>query len=320
MKADPGFIHPTGLLLPRVVDRKGWLYLDKCRVSRDNYGVLATANWEDTGPIRIYLPIATLHALLLGPGTSITSPALAALADSACTVVITASSANRYYSSFTPRQGSTTLLHQQAAIHADPEQRIAAARALYLTRFPGTPIPEHFTLEQLRGMEGSRVKALYKILAQQHKVGPFRRSYDPHDFESSDPVNQALSEANACIYGVTLTAIATLGCHPGFGIIHEGHPRAFAHDIADLYKTEYTIPLAFALARHHDPAREARRRLAHDARLLKLAPRIVHDINTILKGPHETHLGDATTVELWDPTGNVPARTLYTADPSAEPT
>lgn len=35
---------------------------------------------------------------------------------------------------------------------------------------------------------------------------------------------------------------------PGLGFVHIGHSLSFVYDIADLYKAEITIPIAFRLA------------------------------------------------------------------------
>jgi CRISPR-associated endonuclease Cas1 len=186
-------------------------------------------------------------------------------------------------------------------------QRIQAARRLYQLRFH-EPLPDGLSIETLRGMEGVRMKAIYKNLAQKNGIPKFKRTYDPHDYENATPINQALSTANACLYATVLTALHALRMSPGLGIIHTGHPRAFAHDIADIYKHEVTIPLAFALANHDHPGQEARKRLARDLRLLKLAPRIVRDINYVVTGIREEPPPRDTTVEnLWTPTGDTPA-------------
>ena len=72
--------------------------------------------------------------------------------------------------------------------------------------------------------------------------------YDPNDFSAGDLVNQALSAGTACLYGLAFAAITALGCAPGLGFVHVKHEGSFVYDIADLYKAEVVIPLAFEVA------------------------------------------------------------------------
>lgn len=104
------------------------------------------------------------------------------------------------------------------------------------------------TMQQLRGREGARVRAAYRANAKQHKVSWDGRTYQPDDFAAGDAVNQALSAAHACLYGICHAVIVALGCSPGLGFIHTGHELSFVYDIADLYKAEVTVPVAFACA------------------------------------------------------------------------
>ena len=53
---------------------------------------------------------------------------------------------------------------------------------------------------------------------------------------------------HACLYGLAHAVIVALGCAPGLGFVHVGHECSFVYDIADLYKAEVTIPIAFEVA------------------------------------------------------------------------
>lgn len=188
---------------------------------------------------------------------------------------------------------------------------------MYHMRF-GQDVPPGTTLQQLRGLEGQRMKALYKIFADQHRIGRFRRNYDPRNWHDQDPVNQALSAANTSLYGVVHAAILAIGCSPALGFVHTGKQHSFVYDIADLYKARTTIPLAFSLHASTDPEAEARRKLREQMRLIKLLPNIVKDIQTLLDPDHDHDADsddedpertDVPLVELWDPrTGTVPMR------------
>ncbi|GAB3864409.1 hypothetical protein GCM10029963_74770 [Micromonospora andamanensis] len=140
------------------------------------------------------------------------------------------------------------------------------------------------------------------------------REYNPDDFTDSDPVNQALSAAHACLYGVVHAVIVAVGASPGLGFVHTGHDRSFVYDIADLYKADITIPVAFDIAASGstdigaDTRRAVRDRI-HDGALLD---RCVHDIRTLLLSPGPTgpideewldEEAENDTVRLWDDSG-----------------
>ncbi|WP_211240461.1 type I-E CRISPR-associated endonuclease Cas1e [Haloglycomyces albus] len=296
--------RPTLALIPRVADSLSFLYINFCRVIQDDTGVtalIAADNRTDT----VSLPTAALSCLILGPGTSITTPAQATLARHGTTVVHAGDGGVRAYASTISDSHNSRWLEQQASNWADPNQHLEVAKRLYQTRFPDR-LPSNVTIDRLRGFEGQRMKALYRTHAQQHRLRPFKRNYDPHDWEESDPVNKALSAANTCLYGIVHSAITAIGASPGLGFIHKGKALAFVYDIADIYKAELTIPLAFSLHSSVDPEREARIRLREGLQLFKLMPRIIDDIKYILTpeegvedGVHER--SHRNLVHLWDP-------------------
>jgi len=305
-------------MLPRVADSLSFLYLESVRISQDDTGVLASVD-SPRGTEQVYLPTAALSCLLLGPGTSITQPALATLARHATSVVCVGAGGVRAYASIAPATLTTTWLEKQARNWADDERRTEVASRMYRARF-AIDVPAGTTIAQLRGMEGQRVKALYKLLAQKHRVPRFRRNYDPAAWDSQDPVNLALSAANTCLYGVVHAAICALGCSPALGFVHQGTQLAFVYDVADLYKARVTIPLAFALHADPKPEQAARLRLREEFRLIRLLPTIVRDIQRFLdldREPGDDDAGDRAVVpmvDLWDPQlGSVPAGVNYGA-------
>ncbi|MFD0196239.1 type I-E CRISPR-associated endonuclease Cas1e [Streptomyces albidoflavus] len=298
---------PTLAMLPRIGDSLSFLYLDLVRISQDDTGVRAEITTEERGTETVYLPTAALSCVLLGPGTSITAPAQTTLARHGTTTVYTGMGGVRTYASTLPANLTTTWLEHQVRAWSDDTRRLAVATAMYEYRF-GTPPTANANLSQLRGLEGQRVKALYQLLARQHRIGRFRRSYDPDAWDQQDPVNLALSAANTCLYGIVHAAITALGCSPALGFIHSGTQQAFVYDIADLYKAELTIPLAFSLHPSANPESEARRSFREGLRLFRLLPRIVGDIQSLFQ-PGFTAPDDMEeqVVDLWDPeTGNIP--------------
>ncbi|MFI7276250.1 type I-E CRISPR-associated endonuclease Cas1e [Streptomyces sp. NPDC049879] len=294
-------------MLPRVADALSFLYLDIARVQQDDTGVCAEITSERHGTQTVYLPTAALSCVLLGPGTSITARALSTLARHGTTVLVVGSGGVRCYAATLPDSLTTNWLERQTRAWADDTQRLRVAHAMYEKRFgPGTVSPDA-TLQQLRGFEGARVKAHYQLLARQHKIGRFRRNYDPESWEDQDPVNLALSAANTCLYGIVHAAILALGCSPALGYVHSGNQQAFVYDIADLYKARLTIPLAFSLHDATDPEAQARRSFRDGLRLFRLLPRIVTDIQELLDptGEYGTEDPDEQLVDLWDPVAGV---------------
>lgn len=183
--------------------------------------------------------------------------------------------------------------------------RLRVAREMYAMRFPGEDT-SGLTMQQLRGREGARIRKAYREHAKRTGVPWSRRDYEVEDFENSDPVNQALSAANTSLYGVVHSVIVALGCSPGLGFVHTGHVRSFVYDIADLYKAELTIPLAFDLAAEmpFDIGASARRALRDRFHGGAFLDRCVRDIHHLLATDDEgasrqVDLAE-NVVRLWD--------------------
>ncbi|TQL75389.1 CRISPR-associated Cas1 family protein [Stackebrandtia endophytica] len=292
---------PALAMLPRIGDSLSFLYLETVRVVQDDTGVCAQV--ERNGQIdRVYLPIASLSCLLLGTGTSITQPAMATLGRHNTTVVWAGAGAVRMYNAGLPSALTTTWLEKQARAWANDATRLTVAQAMFTLRF-GEHVESDTAMNVLRGLEGQRMKTLYRTLADQHRIRGFKRNYDPHNWDEQSNVNQALSAANHALYGVCHAAILALGCSPALGFIHSGKQHSFVYDIGDLYKAKYTIPLAFSLHKSSNPEAEARRRLRDDFRIYRLLPQIVHDLQWLL-APSEVQkeeLVNPELVHLWDP-------------------
>lgn len=286
--------------LVRAEDRLSFLYLERSVIHRDSNAVTAT---DDRGIVHI--PAATIGVLLLGPGTSITHQAIALLADHGATTIWVGERGVRYYAHGRSLASSSRLLIAQAEAVSRRDRRLAVARTMYAMRFPGEDTGQ-LTMQQLRGKEGARVRRTYREHAARTGIAWNQREYDRDNFAAGDPINQALSAAHACLYGVVHAVIVALGLSPGLGFIHSGHERAFVYDIADLYKAEVTIPVAFDVVASGstditaDTRRAVRDRL-HDGAILS---RCVRDIRVLLQpqpsGPIDE---EADSLGLWDEHG-----------------
>jgi CRISPR-associated protein Cas1 len=154
---------------------------------------------------------------------------------------------------------------------------------MYQKRFP-EPLPPELTLEQIRGMEGARVRSIYHQASRKYGVPWSGRRYDRSNWSQADPINRALSAGNALLNGICHAAIVSGGYSPGLGFIHSGRQTSFVYDIADLYKAEITIPLAFQIVAESDQQVDGRMRSAcrqkfKEARLLE---RLIPDIDDLL--------------------------------------
>ena len=310
MPAPPGLKRPDLQALPQVRDRMTFLYLEHCTLGRQDGAITVT---DERGIIHI--PAAAITVLLLGPGTRVTHRAMELMGDAGVGAVWVGEHGVRYYAHGRPLTARANLLIRQAALVSNVRRRIEVVRRMYGLRFPGEDV-SRLTLQQLRGREGARVRQAYRAASRATGVPWAGRDYDPDDFAAGDPVNQALSAGCACLYGLAHAVIVALGCAPGLGFVHACHARAFVYDIADLYKAETVIPIAFQIAAE-DPAdlpAETRRRVRDALVRHHILERMVRDIRWLL-APDEAIPPDDTETEtlyLWDDTlGAVPNAINY---------
>lgn len=281
--------------LPRAADRMSFLYLEHCVVHREDGAVTAR---NDKGMIRV--PAASLLAVLLGPGTSISHQAMALLGECGTTAVWVGERGVRYYAHGRSLATSSRLLVEQAARVSSPQKRLAVAREMYTMRFAGEDVAG-LTMQQLRGREGARVRSVYRQNSKRTGVPWKRREYEHDDFDASDPINQALSAAHAALYGVIHAVVVSLGCSPGLGFVHTGHERSFVYDVADLYKADVTIPIAFDVIAEEmsDITATTRRRVRDKIFELKVIERSVRDIHRLFEVDEGEDL-QVNVVSLWD--------------------
>lgn len=281
--------------LPRAADRMSFLYLEHCVVHREDGAVTAR---DDKGLVRV--PAASLLAVLLGPGTSVSHQAMCLLGECGTTAVWVGERGVRYYAHGRSLATSSRLLVEQAARVSSPQKRLAVARKMYTMRFAGEDV-DGLTMQQLRGREGARIRSVYRENSKRTGVPWKRREYEYDDFDASDPINQALSAAHAALYGVIHAVVVSLGCSPGLGFVHTGHERSFVYDVSDLYKADVTIPIAFDVVAEDmsDIAATTRRRVRDRIFELKVIERSVRDIHKLFEIDEEEDL-QVNVVSLWD--------------------
>ncbi|SNT60780.1 CRISP-associated protein Cas1 [Actinomadura meyerae] len=208
---------------------------------------------------------------------------MSVLGDSGAGVVWVGEQGVRFYSGGRSLNRSSALVEAQATAWANRRTRLNVARAMYRMRFPGED-PSGLSRHELLGREGRRVKERYRYEAARVGLAWNGRHYVPGDFDSGDAANQAVTAAAQCMYGIAQTTVAALGCSPGLGFIHSGHELAFVLDIADLYKTEIAIPVAFETATDspEDIGSRTRRAIRDRVNEVGLLRRCVHDIKRLL--------------------------------------
>lgn len=302
----PTLVYPVPMkdlrILPKIRDSLTFLYVEHCKIDQEHKAI---AIHDMTG--RVPVPCATLSVLMIGPGVSITHAAIMSLSEAGCLVMWCGEEGVRFYAQGLGEAGRSDNLLHQAAMWADADKHLEVAIKMYQMRFTNK-LPPDLTLRQIRGMEGIRVRTLYEDMGRKTGI-KLNRKYNKKNWDNTTPINRALSAANACLYGICHAAIVSTGFSPAIGFVHTGKPLSFVYDIADLYKAETTIPVAFdctALG-EYDLERIVRLTCRDYFRTSKIMKRIVPDIEYALglrkerKVILEEEEDKETGIFLWDP-------------------
>ncbi|TQE99042.1 MAG: type I-E CRISPR-associated endonuclease Cas1 [Spiribacter salinus] len=262
-----------------IKDRSSMIFVGRGQLDvRDGAFVVV----DEVNGDRLHIPVGSLVCILLEPGARV-SHAAVKLAATAGTLLIWVGEAGvRLYSAGQPGGARSDKLLYQARLALDESLRLKVVRRMYALRFQEEP-PQRRSVDQLRGIEGARVRKMYKMLANKHGVTWRGRNYDPDDWDTADPVNKCLSAATACLYGVTEAAILAAGYAPAIGFLHTGKPQSFVYDLADIVKFETVVPAAFRVAAKGaaNPEREVRmacRNSFRDSRLLQRLIPLIEDV------------------------------------------
>lgn len=287
--------------LPRVKDSLSYIYIEHAKIRQHGHSI-AIYNQDGITPV----PCATLNMIMLGPGTDITHAAIKNLVENDCLILWCGEQGVRSYAQGLGRTRSAKNVIYQAILCSSPKFRLLVAKKMYIMRFEDT-ISFDTSIKQLRGKEGARMRKVYIDNSTRTGVIWKGRSYKRDSWFSTDPINRAISSANSCLYGMCHAAIVALGYSPALGFIHTGKQLSFVYDIADLYKTEITIPLAFDIVSESTKNISKRVRLASREyfRKHKFLKRIVKDIKTVLDikehlNSSEKRILDVNHLELRD--------------------
>jgi len=223
--------------------RERWtpIYFEHGRVEVDDSSV----KWIGADKTVLRIPVATVSAIMLGPGTTVTHAAMKACANCNTPVCWVGSDGLHFYAfGVTPTHDNARARHQ-AAVHASKTKREIVARRMFRLRFGKDVNVEARTINALRGMEGRRVKALYAEKGAKYGVTWKGRDYNPDNWALADNINRAVSAANAALYALTTAIVCSMGYLPQLGFIHTAGTLPFVFDVADIYKPETTLEAAF---------------------------------------------------------------------------
>lgn len=244
----------------------------------------------DQNGVRIQIPVGGLACLMLEPGTRVSHMAVGLAARVGCLLIWVGEAGVRVYSAGQPGGARADRLLYQARLALDDDGRLKVVRKMYEMRFGEAP-PERRSVDQLRGVEGARVKRMYELIAKEHGVAWAGRRYDPGTWDAADLPNRCLSQATSCLYGLSEAAILAAGYAPAIGFLHTGKPQSFVYDVADVFKFETVVPVAFQVAGQAsrkqapavaDPIGEVRRRCRDAFRRTGLLERLIPAIEDML--------------------------------------
>lgn len=262
-----------------IKDRVSIIFLEKGQLDVLDGAFLVI---DKTG-VRTHIPVGGVACLMLEPGTRVSHAAVTLASRVGCLLVWIGEAGVRLYASGQPGGARADRLLYQAKLALDDEARLKVVRKMYEMRFKEKP-PERRSIEQLRGIEGVRVRKMYELLAKQYGVQWKTRNYDYTEWESGDTANRCLSSATACLYGICEAAILAAGYAPAIGFIHTGKPQSFVYDIADIFKFDTVVPVAFKIAAKNpnDPERDVRLACRDAFRQARVLHRIIPAIEQIL--------------------------------------
>ena len=269
----PIFEKPPLETLSMARDRWTPLYLGHGRLEVDDSSV----KWISSQKLVCRIPVATVSALILGPGTTITHAAIKACADSNTPVLWMGEEGMRFYAAGLQPNHDNSMARKHATAWANLKQREAIARRMFRFRFEDGEV-DSATIQQLRGMEGRRVKVEYAKLGVEYGVTWKGRDYNAQKWDLADGINKALSAANASLYALTAAVCHSMGFIPQLGFVHDAGTLPFIYDMADLYKHETSWPAAFQ-AISQDPrddgtlARKLLKQRVEETKLLQRMPR-----------------------------------------------
>lgn len=257
-------------------DRFGLLWLSRGNlVVRDGTLYFNAAGDGDLAKGAYAIAFQTVNCVLLQPGTTVSHDALRLLHRHGTGLVAAGEGGVRYYASMPAGPDRSALARRHALAWADETERLRIARTMYAWRL-GEVLPAS-DIAVLRGIEGARMKETYRQLADAYGVAWKGRRYDRSSPTANDLANNAINHASAAVRALAEVAVAVTGAIPQLGFIHEDSGHAFSLDIADIFRDDTLLPLAFGAMKQFRPdgQDEIERLVRREARDLFRSGRVI---------------------------------------------
>ncbi len=286
-------------LLPQVKDRICFWYVEHARIEQEKHAIKVSQE-----KIEYFVPIMTINTMLLGPGTSITHSAIKTISESGCLIIWTGTNMESIYSTGCVSTNSSKNILAQAEYLFDKKKHLDVARKMYQLRYVDMDI-KNKSIEQLRGMEGLRMRSLYEALSTKYNINWTGRDYKMNNWDAQTEINKAISISNNMLYNICYGVIVSMGFSPSLGFIHTGKSLSFVYDIADLYKEKISVPLAFEVVSQFGEInksceKELRKRCREKVVETKMMKQIPKDLKFLFSSQeHELELPES--IVLWDP-------------------
>lgn len=302
MQTKPQIIAPAFMKDRRVL----FIAVERCIIHQNRYAL----TFQDFSG-KIEIPAGQIAVLMLASGTSISSQAVRICAEMGVTIIWTAGGATSYYAHGSPISKSSRIISRQALLHSNLKERTDVSRKMFNLRFPDITYEDlkKYSIEQLRAKEGARVKAAYRELALKHGIKWTNRITQIDRIPEIDTLNRAITVGNNILYGIVHSTIIGIGASPALGYIHDGHSHSFIYDIADLYKTEMILPVAFRISKENNNQEPPYSTSKIDALMRKelrelfwkekIIKRIIKDIKHLLMLENQEIFDGADVLCLW---------------------
>jgi CRISP-associated protein Cas1 len=276
-------------------DRHGLLWLERGELCVVDGCLHFSQGAGSLTPTLDQIPHQAVSMILLGPGSSVTHDALRLLARHGTLMAAVGQDGVRSYTAPPLLPDRSDVARRQAELWGNPRRRISVARRMYALRL-GEILP-HRELDTLRGIEGSRVKTMYRLMADKYGIEWKGRHYDRAAPEAADMPNQALNHAATAVQAAAAIAVQSLAALPPLGFIHEDSGQSFVLDIADLFRDTVTLQIAFTAAKQAATVDESidrlvRREAAKVFRKQQVIPNMIDRIKQVLRMEEADGAGD----------------------------
>ncbi|WP_144636425.1 type I-E CRISPR-associated endonuclease Cas1e [Bordetella genomosp. 13] len=267
-------------------DRHGLIWLDRGELCVIDGCLHFLQGKNSLTPSSDQIPHQTVSMILLGPGSSVTHDALRLLARHGTLLAAVGVDGVRSYTAPPLMPDRSDVARRQAELWGSPRRRISVARHMYALRL-GEILP-HRDLDTLRGIEGSRVKTIYRLMADKYGIDWQGRRFDRNNPGSEDLPNQAINHAATAVQGAAAIAVQAVGAIPQLGFIHEDSGQSFVLDIADLFRDQITLSIAFSCVKQAEKSSETidrlvRREASRVFRKESVIPSMIDRVKQVLR-------------------------------------